>query len=60
MSHKPHKFAAGFTIVELLLALAITSLLLVAVAAAFHASITNYQENEDILQSTTPGRRCFE
>ena len=39
-------YKRGFTIVELLLALAIGAMLLVAVAVAFNASAMNYQENE--------------
>ena len=54
MSDKPTKFIAGFAIVELLLALAITGVLLVAVAVAFNASIINYQENEDIFKILNP------
>jgi len=46
MSTKPDKYSDGFTIVELLVALAIMGLLLAAVAVAFHASIVNYQEND--------------
>ena len=42
------KYERGFTLVELLLALAITGILLAAVAVAFNASVINYSENEDI------------
>ena len=59
MSDKPTKFIAGFTIVELLLALAITGILLAAVAVAFNASIMNYQENEDIFKTINIARQAL-
>jgi len=59
MSDKPTKFAAGFTVVELLLALAITSLLLAAVAVVFNASIINYRENEDIFKTINSARQAL-
>jgi prepilin-type N-terminal cleavage/methylation domain-containing protein len=59
MLTKPNKFAAGFTIVELLLALAITGLLLAAVAVAFNASIINYRENEDIFKTINSARQTL-
>ncbi len=59
MSDKPTGFTAGFTIVELLLALAITSLLLVAVAVVFNASVINYQENEDIFKTINSARQAL-
>ena len=46
MSKKPQRNTVAFTIIELLLALAITAMLLTAAAVAFNASIKNYQENE--------------
>ena len=46
----------GFTIVELLVALAIASILLAAVATAFNASIINYRENEDIFKAINSAR----
>ncbi len=60
MSDKRDKFTSGFTIAELLIALAIAGLLLVAVAVAFNASITNYRENEDIFKTiNTAGQALF-
>jgi prepilin-type N-terminal cleavage/methylation domain-containing protein len=59
MLTRPNKFAAGFTIVELLLALAITGLLLAAVAVAFNASIINYRENEDIFKTINSARQTL-
>ncbi len=59
MSEKGGKFTAGFAIAELLIALAITGLLLVAVAVAFNASITNYKENEDIFKTINTARQAL-
>jgi type II secretory pathway pseudopilin PulG len=59
MSDKPTGFTAGFTVVELLLALAITSLLLVAVAVVFNASVINYRENEDIFKTINSARQAL-
>lgn len=49
----------GFTVVELLISLAITALLLAAVAAAFNASVKNYQENEKIFQTMNNARQAL-
>ena len=49
----------GFGIVELLIALAITALLLAAVAVAFNASIINYCENEDIFKAVNSARQAL-
>jgi len=49
----------GFTVAELLLSLAIASMLLVAVAVAFNASATNYRENEDIFRVTNSARQAL-
>jgi prepilin-type N-terminal cleavage/methylation domain-containing protein len=50
---------AGFTIAELLIALAISAMLLVAVAVAFNASAVNYQENEDIFKVINSARQAL-
>jgi prepilin-type N-terminal cleavage/methylation domain-containing protein len=49
----------GFTLVELLLALAITAILLTAVALAFNASVINYRENEDIFKAINNARQSL-
>jgi len=49
----------GFTIVELLVALAITAILLAAVAIAFDASIINYRQNEDIFRTINSARQAL-
>ncbi|MHC4720938.1 MAG: PilW family protein, partial [Planctomycetota bacterium] len=59
MASKNRKLVTGLTIVELLVAMAITTLLVVAVAAAFNASVTNYQENEDIFKTINNARQAL-
>ncbi len=59
MSTRPDKFTAGFTIAELLIALAITALLLAAVAVAFNASLTNYRDNESIFKTINTARQAL-
>ncbi len=56
---KNAKYKTGFTIVELLIALAISAMLLVAVAFAFNASAVNYQENEDIFRTINNVRQAL-
>ena len=53
------KYETGFTIVELLLALAIASILLATVAAAFNASIINYRQNEDLFKVINSARQAL-
>ena len=55
--NKPH--GGGFTIVELLIALAIASMLLAAIAVAINASIINYRENEDIFKVINSARQAL-
>jgi prepilin-type N-terminal cleavage/methylation domain-containing protein len=50
---------AGFTIAELLIALAIAAMLLAAVAVAFNASATNYQQNDDIFKVVNSARQAL-
>lgn len=59
MSSRPNKFTAGFTIVETLIALAVVSILLAAVAVAFNASIINYRENNDIFKTVNSARQAL-
>ena len=49
-------FKFGFTVVELLVVLAIMGILLGAVAVAFDASAINYQRNEDIFKAVNGAR----
>lgn len=59
MSLKINRITTGFTIAELLIALAIMSVLLVAVAVVLNASVINYQENEDIFKSINLARQAL-
>jgi prepilin-type N-terminal cleavage/methylation domain-containing protein len=59
MSGSKYKSVAGFTIAELLIALAIMSILLAAVAVAFKASIESYRENEDIFKTINNARQAM-
>jgi prepilin-type N-terminal cleavage/methylation domain-containing protein len=49
----------GFTLVELLLALAIAGMLLAAVAVAFNASAVNCRENEEIFKTINNARQAM-
>ena len=53
------KYKLGFSLAELLIALAIAAMLLVAVAVAFNASATNYQQNEDIFKVVNSARQAL-
>ncbi len=53
------KHRTGFTIIELLIAMAISAILLAAVAAAFNGSIINYQENEKIFRTINNARQAL-
>jgi prepilin-type N-terminal cleavage/methylation domain-containing protein len=59
MSTRMTKSTVGFTVVELLIALAVVGILLAAVAVAFNASFTNYRENEDIFKSINKARQAL-
>ncbi|MHC4618312.1 MAG: prepilin-type N-terminal cleavage/methylation domain-containing protein [Planctomycetota bacterium] len=59
MANRPEKTNTGFTIVELLLALAIAAMLLAAVAVAFNASVVNYKQNEDIFKTINSARQAL-
>ena len=56
---KRSKFTSGFSIAELLIALAITGILLVAVAVAFNAMAINYQQNEDVFKTINNARQAL-
>jgi len=53
------QYKNGFTIAELLLALAISGILLAAVAVAFNASVINYRENEEIFKTINKARQAL-
>lgn len=49
----------GFTVVELLLSLAIAAILLTAIAVAINASAINYRENENMFKVTNNARQAL-
>jgi prepilin-type N-terminal cleavage/methylation domain-containing protein len=49
----------GFTMAECLIALAISALLLTAIAVAFNASLHNYEENEEMFQAVNSARQAL-
>lgn len=55
--HKKHQKA--FTLVELLLSLAIFGMLMAAVAVAFDASVKNYQDNQGIYRTINAARQTL-
>jgi prepilin-type N-terminal cleavage/methylation domain-containing protein len=54
---EPNRF--GFTVIELLLSLAIAAMLLTAVAVAINASAVNYRENEDLFTAVNNARQAL-
>lgn len=56
---KNGRYKTGFTLVELLLALAISAMLLAAVGAAFNASAMNYRENEETFKTINNARQAL-
>ncbi|MHC4643343.1 MAG: PulJ/GspJ family protein [Planctomycetota bacterium] len=56
---KNARYKNGFSIVELLIALAITAILMVAVAVAFSASMMSYRQNEDIFKAVNSARQAL-
>jgi prepilin-type N-terminal cleavage/methylation domain-containing protein len=53
------RYPRGFTIVEMLIALAITAILLTAIAVAFNASIINFNENQKIFKAINSARQAL-
>ncbi len=49
----------GFTIVELLISLALLAMLMAAVGVAVHASAMNYKANEDIFKAMNTARQAM-
>lgn len=58
MKRKPNKHS-GFTLVEVLMALAISAMLLTAAAAAFNASLMNYRHNQSAFEAMTRARQSL-
>ena len=59
MSQKAKTASGAFTIVELLIALAITGILMAAIAVAFNASVTNCRINEDEFAAINSARQAM-
>ena len=59
MKYETKHRGRGFTLVEILIALAITAMLLTAVAVAFNASVINYTENESIYKTVNSVRQAL-
>jgi prepilin-type N-terminal cleavage/methylation domain-containing protein len=55
----PVKKINGFTLVEILVSLTILAMLMTAVAFAFDASVTNYQQNKGIYETINRGRQAL-
>ena len=52
-------YRTGFTLVEVLISLAISALLMAAVAAAFNAAAMGYQDNRDIYNAINNARQAL-
>ena len=59
ISNQQSAIPSGFTIIECLIGLAISAVLLTAVAVAFNASIINYRANEDMFWSMNSARQAL-
>ncbi|MHC5138891.1 MAG: prepilin-type N-terminal cleavage/methylation domain-containing protein [Planctomycetota bacterium] len=55
----PISQSGGFTIVEVMMSLVILAILMTAVAFAFDASVTNYQQNRGIYETVNTGRQAL-
>ena len=51
--------SSGFTIVEILLALAISAMLMAGIATAINASLFNYRENENTFKAINSARQAL-
>ncbi len=56
---KPRQSIRAFTLIECLISLAITAILMTAVAAAFKASVVSYGENEEIFWTINNARQAL-
>ena len=61
MTHRTNRaiYDKGFTLVEVLVALAISALLLAAVATALNASLMNYSENQSAYEAMSRARQAL-
>ena len=53
------RYKSAFSVVELLIALAISALLMTAIAVAFNSSVINYQQNEDLYRTINNARQAL-
>ncbi len=56
---KHRRLPQGFTVVECLIGLAISAILLTALATAFQASLVNYGENEQMYETLNNARQAL-
>jgi prepilin-type N-terminal cleavage/methylation domain-containing protein len=56
---KNRKYKNGFSLVELLIALAITAMLMVAMAFAFSSSMMSYRTNEELFKAVNSARQAM-
>ena len=56
---KGRPLRSGFTLVEVLLSLALSAMLLSALAVAFNASAVTYRENQEIFVAVNNGRQAL-
>jgi type II secretory pathway component PulJ len=59
IKHRASSIESAFTVAELLMALAVTAILLTAVAVALNASVMNYQQNEHIFKAVNSARQAL-
>ena len=59
MKRTTKRIRAGFTMVEVLISLTILATLMAAVAFAFDASVTNFQQNKGIYETVNRGRQAL-
>ena len=59
MKSGKEKYRRAFTVVEVLIALAISGILFAAITAAFNAFINNYQQNKIMFDTSSRGRSAL-
>ena len=59
MDKRIRKTSSGFTIAELLMALAVTVMILTAVALALNASVINYTRNDQVFKAISRGQQSL-
>jgi len=58
-ARRPAPRVRGLSLVEVMISLAITTMLLTAIAAAFHSSSQIIKENDEFFRATQAGRVCL-